>query len=322
MILTEMSKLEYFREEAFSSAWELAQIPRGDDRLDVYFQHVELPGKKDTGLHWHNCVQFSVVTRGLITYTVNQVPHLVQVGEGFFVNYGCLHSVSQASASPAAYYVVNMDFDYLFGGMSAEARVKYTMPFLSAEQLPGLLLQRSVDWQRQILDQLARVALAYQESDFGYELAVRNFLGSVWYTFIVANQNNLKQCCGVASTDDQRTKAIILFIRHNYMKKLTLQDISSSANISAGECCRLLRRTTRSSPIEYLNNYRIEQSIKLLLDTNDTILQISQKVGFGSVNHFISIFKRKMATTPKNFRKQYEHVPYCEYVSPHFSGSI
>ena len=57
MILTEMSKLEYFREEAFSSAWELAQIPRGDDRLDVYFQHVELPGKKDTGLHWHRSAQ-------------------------------------------------------------------------------------------------------------------------------------------------------------------------------------------------------------------------------------------------------------------------
>jgi AraC-like DNA-binding protein len=57
------------------------------------------------------------------------------------------------------------------------------------------------------------------------------------------------------------------YIRENYTSKITLSDIARSVNISTAECCRLFKRNMNISPVEYLINYRVAQSVRLLTDT-------------------------------------------------------
>ena len=56
------------------------------------------------------------------------------------------------------------------------------------------------------------------------------------------------------------------------------------------------------SPYDYLINYRINESMKLLKNSSLSILDISENVGFNNVSHYIQIFKKKTCQTPLEYR--------------------
>ena len=66
--------------------------------------------------------------------------------------------------------------------------------------------------------------------------------------------------------------------------------------------CRLFKQYTGKTPIEYLNNYRIEQAAKLLIETNDSITDIAFDCGFENTSYFIRKFKAQKSATPKQYR--------------------
>ncbi len=55
--------------------------------------------------------------------------------------------------------------------------------------------------------------------------------------------------------------------------------------------------------ITYLNDLRIRRAQELLLQTDMKMYEISEAVGYGSVEHFNHIFKKKMCKSPKEYRQ-------------------
>lgn len=287
-----------------------------EQNLKINFKRVSITLSNYYGVHWHNCIQFSVIKKGSLVYTVNQTSHVVSEGQGFFVNYGCLHKIVPNFGQECEYFVINFDPDYLIGAHNEMEMQKFMTPYLSDPTLDGVIIKPEGAWQTKILARLWDIENAFSREFFGYELAVRGCLCEIWLEFISALKDRVKILKGGITTDKERIKMLIHFIRLNYMRKITLSDIAANINVSTGECCRLFKRTLQTSPIEYLNRYRIEQSIKLLLDTRYTILHISGEVGFGSVNHYISLFSRYTNCTPKEFRKKSADLSYIEHSLP------
>ncbi|KAA8674558.1 helix-turn-helix transcriptional regulator [Clostridium sp. MT-14] len=54
---------------------------------------------------------------------------------------------------------------------------------------------------------------------------------------------------------------------------------------------------------EYITNYLLVISAKLLLTTNDSIADVAYQCGFGSTSYFIEKFKNKTGVTPFGYRK-------------------
>ncbi|MBO1687991.1 helix-turn-helix transcriptional regulator, partial [Clostridium butyricum] len=57
------------------------------------------------------------------------------------------------------------------------------------------------------------------------------------------------------------------------------------------------------SPTEYIQNLRIKKSKELLLNTDLTILQISQMIGYEHNSSFTKVFKNSEKISPLEFRK-------------------
>ena len=53
------------------------------------------------------------------------------------------------------------------------------------------------------------------------------------------------------------------------------------------------KKSLKMSPYDYLINYRINESMKLLKNTSFSILDIAENVGFNNVSHYIQIFKKE-----------------------------
>lgn len=55
--------------------------------------------------------------------------------------------------------------------------------------------------------------------------------------------------------------------------------------------------------INYLNDLRLKRAQELLVQTDMRIYEISDAVGYSSVEHFNHMFKKKLCMSPKDFRK-------------------
>jgi len=79
--------------------------------------------------------------------------------------------------------------------------------------------------------------------------------------------------------------------------------LAREAGVSPKYLCRIFSQLTGKSPVEYLNEYRVERACALLSDTDLPILDIGLSCGFNDQSYFIKTFKRYKGKTPGGYRK-------------------
>lgn len=95
----------------------------------------------------------------------------------------------------------------------------------------------------------------------------------------------------------------VLYIESHYGDSITLSGISANAGINHTTLTALMKEELGCTVIEYLMRYRITVAKKQLGFTDVPIKDISNTVGFKTVQHFNRIFKEITGTTPAEFRK-------------------
>ena len=92
------------------------------------------------------------------------------------------------------------------------------------------------------------------------------------------------------------------FINRNYMKDLSLDDISRYCNISSYYFSKLFKQETGENYVEYLNKVRIGNAKKMLSESDVSIKEICYSVGFSDPNYFSRAFKKYEGVTPSEFK--------------------
>ncbi|MBP1963192.1 helix-turn-helix domain-containing protein [Paenibacillus aceris] len=103
------------------------------------------------------------------------------------------------------------------------------------------------------------------------------------------------------------TKAItetIIYIDLHYNEDLSIKDMAKMIHLTAYAYIRTFKRQTGLTPYEYLLKLRITKARMLLEQTDNSVNEISEQVGFNNVNNFIRKFKDLTNTTPLKYRQQ------------------
>ncbi|OBI78027.1 AraC family transcriptional regulator, partial [Mycolicibacterium fortuitum] len=95
---------------------------------------------------------------------------------------------------------------------------------------------------------------------------------------------------------------IIEFLEDGMDSEITLEMLAQQAKMSVGGFIKAFRAAFHTTPYQYLLDRRIERAKSLLLDTTRTVTEISAMVGFSTPNHFATAFRRRVGTSPRNFR--------------------
>jgi AraC-like DNA-binding protein len=83
---------------------------------------------------------------------------------------------------------------------------------------------------------------------------------------------------------------------------LSLWDLAKHISVTSNYVSQTLNMTLQSNFFDYVNKWRIQDAVKQLHDTEETILVIAYDVGFNSRSSFYNAFKREMGTTPSALR--------------------
>lgn len=110
------------------------------------------------------------------------------------------------------------------------------------------------------------------------------------------------------SYDFENSDKIRLFynyIQQNFANRITLDDVSRLLNMSKVSFNRFIKKTTNLTFIEYLNEVRIENASRLLVEQDFTISEIAFSCGFNNMANFNRVFKKIKGLTPSKYRREF-----------------
>ena len=100
-----------------------------------------------------------------------------------------------------------------------------------------------------------------------------------------------------------RLRKMIQYIQSNYSERITLSEIAEQANISTSEALRCFKIGLKTTPINYLIDYRLGIAFSRLTATRDPVYQIASSVGFENTSYFCQKFKERYGSSPMGVRK-------------------
>lgn len=154
-----------------------------------------------------------------------------------------------------------------------------------------------------------------QEQKLGYQFAARGLMLSLYIEIYriqsqeeEGRKGEKEEKGGGGGFSDSASPLSIApaldYIENNYMKQFGIEFLAELCHWSPTHFRRIFHSVMRISPLNYLNNTRIQKSCSLLCSTEDSILSISEAVGFQSVSSYNRYFYRLMSQSPREYRRQ------------------
>lgn len=97
----------------------------------------------------------------------------------------------------------------------------------------------------------------------------------------------------------------LCYIKDNYSEKISIDDIAGHANLSSSHLFAVFKKQMGTSPICFLNDYRMSIAAELLQGTTKPINQIALEVGIDDSIYFNKIFKKHYQMSPTEYRNCY-----------------
>jgi AraC-like DNA-binding protein len=110
------------------------------------------------------------------------------------------------------------------------------------------------------------------------------------------------------SIDDRDTKRlndVHKYIIENIHQEISLDKAASIANLSKPAFCRYFKKRANKTFIQFLNEIRIGQACRLLVNENFSVAEICFSCGFVNISYFIVQFKKITGYTPLGYRKKF-----------------
>lgn len=249
-------------------------------------------------LHWHEEIQFILIVQGQAIFQVNEEKVVVQKGEGLFINSGCLHMAKDKEQSNCIYICLNVLPKFI---LPQELYATYIVPYIQATNLSYIFIDKGEQWGRNIAEGIIKVKelTEHKPQHFDFDLTMQ--LLFIWKNLIM---NGFKpEYVQTEMVKSQRIKQMLSWIHLHYAEKISLEDIAKAGHLSRSECCRYFKRILNTTPLNYVMDYRIQRSLRLLQNAEANVTEVAYQVGFNSTSYFIEKFKKTMSMTPLVYKK-------------------
>jgi AraC-like DNA-binding protein len=190
------------------------------------------------------------------------------------------------------------------GSDSAE----YLTPFLLQDAAFPHIVAAESGVPKQVFELMLRIRSELPASSPRGRLAVKTYLKMLLIQLV----NQYASYAGTVETfhrqqrDLDRLMPLFHYLGENCGASVQVREAARICRMSESYFMSFFRQVTGLSFIKYLNQYRIERSQLLLANTNESMVDVSQKVGFCDQSYFGTVFHRLVGLTPGAYRKRFQ----------------
>ncbi|RCJ32519.1 DNA-binding response regulator [Nostoc minutum NIES-26] len=136
-----------------------------------------------------------------------------------------------------------------------------------------------------------------------------------WY---VNQQSSIKSQSTDTATfypTNSRLSKVFQYIEENYHQQISLSNVAQAVGYSHAYLTNLVKRQTKRSVHDWIVERRMTEARYLLLNTDETINRIANKVGYPDAGYFIRLFRQIHKLPPKEWRNTSRIQPVDGYFS-------
>lgn len=266
----------------------------------------KISDKKSGRLHFHNCLEIGICHSDGGTMEFEDTPISFRQGDITYISKNYPHTTYSSPGTASLWSYIFYDPNELFHNIANNATGNWDDTTESKRSFNYLILNK--DNYPKIHFLVTSVIDEMTHKPINYQLNVRSLLLCLHIEMFRIQEANNKVS---ASTQEDNTKdnALVItpaldYIRMNYMHQFTMEYLATICHFSETHFRRVFHSIMGTSPLNYINNMRITKACSLLRSTEDSILSISEGVGFRSVSSFNRYFQRVMGCSPRDWRYQ------------------
>lgn len=249
-------------------------------------------------LHWHNSIEIIYVLRGSIKVTIDTDSFDIIEKDLEIINVNETHRVySDVDNRVLIFHIDPYFFEKYYKDIN-------NMFFYTNTTDEGAQEGEEYDEFRSFLSKiLCEVVQQIEDYDEEIESMLVDLLYHLINNFhyLTYEKEELKD----KTEQLARYHRISKYIFNNYDSNITLQDIAKKEFLSPHYLSHEIKYATGYSFTDLVNLTRVEESIKLLLDSDLSISDISDEVGFSHVRYLNKNFKHYYNCTPLQYRKKH-----------------
>lgn len=103
-----------------------------------------------------------------------------------------------------------------------------------------------------------------------------------------------------------RISNIYNYIMKHYNRNLTLEEVAAAAYMTPQAFCRYFKKHTRITFVSFLNEIRINEACKKLVDgSHDSVSSVAFNCGFNSITNFNRVFKTTIGKSPREYAAEF-----------------
>ncbi len=266
--------------------------------------------------HWHDEVEILYFSGGDFRLEINMEQFFIRSEALYFINPGELHSIFTENAKSSGEDAIVFSPDILNLDSYDAAQTQLIQPIQNGMLLFPRCLTPDHKAFAPVRDTFLEAMRSFQTPPEGTP-AQRNGAATDDLTSQLFIKSSLLRILAVLSgsrlflptekNHDKRVeeiKTVLTYIKENYKEKIYIQDLARQVNMNAQYFCRFFKKSIGRSLMEYINEYRLKQSLRLLKETDLPVTEVCLECGYNNLGNFLRSFKKYTGTTPLQYRKE------------------
>lgn len=263
---------------------------------------IKLSNVDTSPTHTHGFLEIAYVKNGKARHILNGKESIIKKGDFLIMDYDAVHSYKNIGKEKLE--ILNCLFHpeiidktlrkcRNFSEVVNNYMIKYNYGTVNVS--PANYVYSDDDGE--ILSLLSKMKEEYEKKISGYYEIMRCSLIEI----IIRTMR--KSTTAVKTSGNEICDYIMKYVSENLSEKNILGKISGEVNYSTSYLSLKFKEKTGITFLEYLKKARIEESCRLLANTDKKIIEIAYLSGYSDIKFFNRIFKKHLGITPREFRK-------------------
>jgi signal transduction histidine kinase/DNA-binding LacI/PurR family transcriptional regulator/AraC-like DNA-binding protein/ActR/RegA family two-component response regulator len=107
----------------------------------------------------------------------------------------------------------------------------------------------------------------------------------------------------LGSENQRLVRKVMAYLHENFAQPVSREQLAQYATVSERHLNRCFMQETGTTPLTYLNRYRIQQARKLLEEGLLSVTEVMGQVGFSENSYFTRLFRREVGVSPSAYKK-------------------
>ena len=283
---------------------------------------------RNVPIHWHNEIEFCLPRKGTAVCQIYQESYTIPAGSALLIGSNVPHSCHSLTGESVLYSSIIAAPEFISGEIGGDVERKCMRPFLEGSAGPCIRIDGGeadgtesngigADGtesngigaeSRRLLQMLDEIDRLYTEKPLCHELRIKGLLCEILAALLpeaYRNPANKRlQSVPASSAELERLQLTLDYLHQHYDSVVSLQELADLTHLSREACCRSFRRMTGKSITEYLQEYRVTQSLPLIRSGRYSISQVAELCGFSNASRFAAAFRKRMGINPGHYHKE------------------